>query len=87
MLFRSKSYLGNYAESFEKASCDENTVKFCVANELELLKCNELRLAMVGQRIRPAISCVIGADCLQAVEDGTLDVVSGVKYLKAMEKR
>jgi len=71
---------GNYTMTIEKPSCpSRRTVRFCVMNEIEKMKCKGLLMASYGRRITPYFECVQGEgkeDCMRKITTGQADVLS-----------
>lgn len=71
---------GNYTMTIEKPSCpSRRTVRICVRNEIEKLKCRGLLMASYGRRISPYFECVQGEgkeDCMRKITTGQADVLS-----------
>lgn len=71
---------GNYTFTIEKPTCpNRRTIRFCVKNEIEKLKCHAFRMASYGRRILPYFDCVVGEskeDCMRKIAIGQADVTS-----------
>jgi len=71
---------GNYTLTIEKPSCPtRRTIRICVRNDLEKLKCMALRMASIGRRIIPHMECILGEDredCMRKVSSGQADVTT-----------
>lgn len=55
------------------------TVRFCVTNDVEKAKCEDLTSAAYSRDIRPGFSCVLKAsleDCMSAVKNKEADIIS-----------
>lgn len=69
------------------------TVRFCVTNDVEKAKCEDLTAAAYSRDIRPGFSCVLKdnlEECMTAVKNKEADIVSvdpghaanALKYVK-----
>jgi hypothetical protein len=71
---------GNYTMTIEKPTCpNRRTIRLCVRNEIEKLKCMAFRMASHGRRILPYFDCVVGEgkdDCVKKIAIGQADFLS-----------
>ena len=76
-----KMYLDarNYSVTIEKPSCSTSrVVRICVQNEIEKLKCMDLRMGAISRRIVPGFDCILGdnaRDCQKKISKGEADVM------------
>lgn len=61
------------------------TCRICVTNDVEMRKCETMKLAAYSRDIRPEFECILNSKCAQAVKDNKMDVtiVPGAEYNEA----
>lgn len=86
--------LAKYVDVIERdVLAPRRTVRFCVTNNAEKAKCEDLASAAYSRDIRPGFSCVLKTnleECLSAVKNKEADIVSvdpgyvanALKYVK-----
>ena len=65
-----------YKDVIERDGTTEYKIKFCVSSEIEMQKCEVMKMAAYSRDIRPEFECVLKGkgSCAKAVNDGEADV-------------